>query len=178
MGCGARAWGCSEASIGMTGYQSQHCRHQIWSNPAPVGCGAWAPGSSKVVIGAMGYPNTTDTQDNRTPLSWAAEDGYEGIVKLLLKRKDTSPNTADIWHNRSPLWYAAAGGYEGVVKLLLGREDIHPDTADIKYGQTPLRCAAGGGNSKVAIGTRGYQPQYCRYRVWPNTALVGCGGRA
>ena len=29
-------------------------------------------------------PNTTDTFSDRTPLSWASENGDEGAVKLLL----------------------------------------------------------------------------------------------
>ena len=39
----------------------------------------------------------------RTPLSWAAENGHEGIVKLLLGRKDVNPDTPEIIYGRTPL---------------------------------------------------------------------------
>ena len=52
----------------------------------------------------------------QTPLSWAARDGHEAIVKLLLekgadiKAKDNNGQT--------PLSWAAEKGHEAVVKLL------------------------------------------------------------
>ena len=82
-----------------------------------------------------------------TPLMWAAESGYEGIVKLLLDRKEVNPDPRD-HDGRTPLAYAAEGGHEGIVKLLLGREGVNPDSRD-DYGQTPLGYAAWGGHEGV-----------------------------
>ena len=90
-----------------------------------------------------------DRPDNhgRTPLSWAAEGGREGVVKLLLERKDVTPDGPDN-SGRTPLWWAGENGSEGVVNLLLEREDVNPDMPD-NYGQAPLWWAARNGREGV-----------------------------
>ncbi len=61
-----------------------------------------------------------NTQDELglTPLSHAAENGHENVVRLLLGRPTIEPDKAD-FENRTPLAYAAGGGHEGVMRLLL-----------------------------------------------------------
>ena len=66
-------------------------------------------------------------RSGRTPLWCAAEGGHEGIVKLLLDRKEVDSNTRDN-HGRIPLQVASQGGYDGIVKLLQGRADTKSDT--------------------------------------------------
>ncbi|RPA97765.1 ankyrin [Choiromyces venosus 120613-1] len=55
-------------------------------------------------------------KDGRTPVWWAARNGHEGMMKLLLARGDVNPNRPD---SDTPLLRAAWRGHEGVVKLLL-----------------------------------------------------------
>jgi ankyrin repeat protein len=62
-------------------------------------------------------PNFKDT-NGRTPLSWAAENGHEAVVKLLLE-KGAELESKDNEHGRTPLSWAAENGHEAVVKLLL-----------------------------------------------------------
>ena len=60
-----------------------------------------------------------DSKDKRgrTLLSRAAEEGREGVVRLLLERKDVQPNSKDE-DGLTPLQYASRGGYEAVVRLI------------------------------------------------------------
>ncbi|PUU82431.1 ankyrin repeat-containing domain protein [Tuber borchii] len=73
--------------------------------------------------------------------------GYEGIVKLLLDRKEVDTNSRDN-DGRTPLLYAAEGGHEEIVKLLLHRNEVNPDSRN-NSGQTPLLCAAEGGHEGI-----------------------------
>ena len=100
-----------------------------------------------VLINDEGYE--VDQQDcaGRTPLSWAAINGHEGVVKLLLERGNVDPDRPDK-NNEGPLGWAAIKGHEGVVKLLLERENVDPNRPD-KDDQTPLVCAAIEGHEGV-----------------------------
>jgi len=81
------------------------------------------------------------SKSGATPLSWAAGNGCEGVVELLLGRKDVSPDTPDTRCGQTPLSRAAEQGHEGIVKLLLGREDVNPNSSS-EHGRTPLLWAA------------------------------------
>ena len=81
---------------------------------------------------------------DRTPLSWATENGHEAVVKLLLETGRVDVNSKD-QDGVMPLSYAAWGGYETVIKLLLKTPDIDVDskaTGKDNDGQTPLSWAA------------------------------------
>ena len=82
-----------------------------------------------------------------TPLIWAARNGHEGVVKILLGRGDVDadkPNNS----GRTPLSCAASRGHEGVVKILLGRHDVDPNGPKLS-GETPLSWAALEGHEGV-----------------------------
>ena len=106
-----------------------------------------------------------------TPLMWAARDGREEVVKLLLEQKHTELDIPDRYGQTALSW-AAKSGHEGVVKqflsrqfvnpgsigrlwgtpqvmsLLFGRKYVNPDRPD-EFGFTPLTWAARGGHEGV-----------------------------
>jgi len=105
-------------------------------------------------------PDSSSKSDQR-PLAWAAENGHEGIVKLLLEQKNVNPDTPDLWSGQTALLRAAGNGHEGIVKLLLERRDVKPDTPDTINGQTPLSWAAENGHegtTKLLLGRRDVKP--------------------
>ena len=130
-------------------------------NPGSLGH-RWGK-SARVVNHLFGerYVNpNSSSKYGQTPLSWATENGHEGIVKLLLGRKDVNPDTPNTG-GRTPLSFAAENGHEGIVKLLLGREDVNPDTPDTEFGRTPLSWATGNGHEgivKILLGRNDVDP--------------------
>ena len=93
-----------------------------------------------VFINADAYEADQQDCTGRTSLAWAARNGHEGVVKILLERGDVDPNRLDKY-SQTPLVSAAIMGHEGVVKLLLERENVDPNLRE-KGGNGPLGCAA------------------------------------
>ena len=81
------------------------------------------------------------------PLTWAARNGHEEVVKILFGREEVNPDTPDN-DDRTPLLFAAWNGHGGVMKILLGRGEVNPDKPNID-GQTPLLGAAEYGHEEV-----------------------------
>jgi ankyrin repeat protein len=91
--------------------------------------------------------DSKDPGYGRTPLSWAAGNGHEAVVKLLLATGKVDADWKDK-DGRTPLWQAAEDGHEAVVKLLLATGKVDADSKD-KYGRTPLSQAAENGHEAV-----------------------------
>jgi len=95
----------------------------------------------------------------RAPLVWAAHNGHEEVVKILLGREEVNPDKPDI-EGQTPLTYAAWYGHEGVVEILLRREEVNPDKPG-NYGRTPLSYAASHGHEelvKILLGREEVDP--------------------
>ncbi|KAJ5369278.1 uncharacterized protein N7496_009038 [Penicillium cataractarum] len=77
-----------------------------------------------------------------TPLSWAAANGWEDCVKVLVEEKGIT----QLDHNgRSALSWAAGSGQAVVTQLLFDKPGIQVDEVDID-GRTPLSWAAENGH--------------------------------
>ncbi|RYP62481.1 hypothetical protein DL771_009725 [Monosporascus sp. 5C6A] len=104
----------------------------------------------KKAVEALLHKNVdADSKDNygRTPLLWAAENGHEAIIKLLLDTGEVDADTKD-HSSRTPLWWAVENGNKAIVKLLLDTGKVDADAKN-KYGETPLLWAAARGHKAI-----------------------------
>jgi ankyrin repeat protein len=116
--------------------------------------------TERLLMGRYGYNNiSVDSTDGygRTPLSWAAENGHEAVVQMLLEKgADANAKTKSKVNNddddddddgTTALHLAAEGGHEAVVRLMLEKSaDIN---AKNNSGQTALHLATSNGHEAV-----------------------------
>lgn len=84
--------------------------------------------------------------DQRRPLAWAANAGYEALVRMLLDKN--AKIEAQDRQGYTPLHLAAGGGHQAVVQALLDK-GAKVDAEDYD-GRTPLWCAARNGCEAAA----------------------------
>ncbi|KAL5332078.1 hypothetical protein ACEPPN_001622 [Leptodophora sp. 'Broadleaf-Isolate-01'] len=100
----------------------------------------------EVVFGEE-HPHLLRSQYGRTPLTWAAGNGYDTVADRLLKHS-IDPDLKDSQSGRAPLSWAAGGGHGAVVQLLLATGKVDVNAKD-KSGRTPLSWAVEGGHEAV-----------------------------
>jgi ankyrin repeat protein len=79
---------------------------------------------------------TRPSLSSLTPLSWAAQNGHEGIMRLLLETGEVDADSKDKY-SWTRLSHATQNGHESIVKLLLDTGKIDADSKDVS-SRTPL----------------------------------------
>ncbi len=112
-------------------------------------------------------------EKGRTPLLWAAKEGYDGIVKLLLETGRVAADSKDQF-SRTALSLASEKGHVPVVDRLLKTGGVDPDfnaSGAYAVGRTPLSFASGNGHEEVVrrlLGTGKVDPDSrARGAFWP-----------
>jgi ankyrin repeat protein len=93
--------------------------------------------------------NTLESPYGQTPLLWAAGNGYDAVVNVLLTKTGIDPDLKDNECRQTPLSRAAMNGHETVVKLLLETGQVDVNAKDTKYKETPLLLGAKNGHEAV-----------------------------
>ncbi|KAF2120765.1 ankyrin repeat-containing domain protein [Lophiotrema nucula] len=88
-----------------------------------------------------------DKSNNRTPLSYAAEQGREELLKLILHKCTENVDLAD-HDGRTPFSYLVQSGALHIVEWFLANFEVAVHTKD-KFERTPIHFAANGGNLAV-----------------------------
>jgi ankyrin repeat protein len=101
----------------------------------------------KMVLGDQ-HQQMPESQIGLTPLSWAAGNGNDAMVDLLLRKNNVNINLKDIIYERSALSWAAQNGHVAVVKLLLDTGKVEIKSKDSK-GRIPLSWAVQNGHMAI-----------------------------
>jgi len=140
---------CSQAMVASKGYSQDPCYARKVSRQIAGAHLAAYFGLEGVIIALLANGFDLEASDiyGRTPLSWAAENGHETVVKLLVGTGTVDPDSKSS-SGRTPLSWAAENGHETVVKLLLDTGTVDPNSKS-SSGQTPLSWAAKNGHDNV-----------------------------
>ena len=107
----------------------------------------WGSARSVQMLLDAGADPSIGNEDERTPLCWAAGDGKEDFIELLLKHHGMDINKPERL-GRSPLSEASINGHTKVVRMLLAK-GVDIESKD-KEGRTALTLAAISGHKVVA----------------------------
>ncbi|RYP20071.1 hypothetical protein DL765_002997 [Monosporascus sp. GIB2] len=141
----AKVSAASQALMATNGYSgySQRVPQKITGLHLAAYFGLW---KAVLMLLHKGHLPAKDT-NGQTPLFFAAANGHEEAVALLLSSDTTDPNPTDKY-DRTPVSWAAENGHSAVVKRLLAKQGVDPNFKD-KYDQTPLSWATANGHTEV-----------------------------
>lgn len=107
-------------------------------------------GLQEILTDMLDIAGDPDLRDglNQTPLFYAAQNGHEAVVRLLLNAGKVDVNVQSAKQGRTPLSCAAEMGHGYVVKLLLAVKGVDAIRRD-DQSMTPLTWAAAGGHAAI-----------------------------
>ncbi|KIX09816.1 uncharacterized protein Z518_00897 [Rhinocladiella mackenziei CBS 650.93] len=139
---------CSQAMLVRKGYTWRGYSQRVPGNVTGLHLAAYFGLSIAMrALLAQGASLTSTDAHGRTPLSWAAENGNEAVVKLLADSGGVDLDCADHL-GRTAISWAAMNGHETVVDILLKTGTVDVDSKDAD-GRTALSWAAGNGHTVV-----------------------------
>jgi len=121
---------------------SRHCP-SFGTNMAHIASRYQLIGPLRIILQRTNQVNVdmnSEDGEGYTPLLWAAEEGHDAVVKLLMETGQVNIESKN-YFNQTPLSLAAENGYKAVVKLLLETGQVNINSKD-NYNRTPLSWAA------------------------------------
>jgi ankyrin repeat protein len=73
----------------------------------------------KLLLAKNSVDPDSKNNNNRTPLSWAAANGRETVIKLFLVNNNVNPDSDNTKYGHISLSYAVSKGHSDIIKLLL-----------------------------------------------------------
>ena len=110
-----------------------------------------------------------------TPLLWAARNGYDDIVNVLLAKDSIDLDLEDSQYGQTSLSWAAERGHEAIVQLLLKTGQVLANSKD-QWHRTPLSWAAGNGHEAVVKLLLEHQADVESKDQWGRTPLSWAAG--
>ncbi|KAJ5797787.1 uncharacterized protein N7503_007083 [Penicillium pulvis] len=101
----------------------------------------------RTLLASPGVDVNSKTDDNRTPIFCAVDNGHEGIVKILLAIPGIDINMPSS-NGNTPLSMAIILAHKGIVKLLLAAPSIEINSLD-ENGYPPLHLAIYQGDESI-----------------------------
>ncbi|KAJ5216713.1 uncharacterized protein N7469_011578 [Penicillium citrinum] len=114
--------------------------------------------------------------DGKSPLSVAAANGQEAVVKMLLEREDIDADTADA-NGYTPLVEASRNGHTGIIELLLSTSNVNVNSMD-SLGRSSFSYVAEKGNEDAVqlLLSAGADPDTCDHLGRSPLSLAAQGG--
>lgn len=100
------------------------------------------------ILITLGAPVHQRNARGSTAFHYAAKNGHESTVALLIKADKSSPFIGPNIIGRTPLHEAAAHGHTSIVSMLCQSEHGYPSSAD-DFGDTALHLAAQNGHTET-----------------------------